>query len=270
MGEDIKVPKLRFDFVKAAVLLSSFMLLFILLPIFSTIFTQFFDLKGLMDVIQEKAVWESIFLTSYAALSSTLIAVIFGTPLAYLLARTDFYGKSVIEGFVDLPVIIPHTVAGIALLAVFGSTGLIGSFSPIKFVDALPGIVVAMLFVSAPFYINTAREGFQNIDLRLEQVARTLGASPGKVFFTISLPLTWRHLAAGALMSWARAISEFGAIVIIAYYPMVAPTLIYDRFLTSGLAASRPIAVILILFCLLIFITLRVLLWGRKNEHTRA
>ncbi|MBO8181777.1 MAG: ABC transporter permease [Archaeoglobus sp.] len=262
------LQNLYINFLKIVAFLSSLMVLFILLPIVSTVLNQLFDLNGLIKAIQDKAVWDSIFLTSYAALLSTLIAIVFGTPLAYLLARTDFYGKSAIEGFVDLPVIIPHTVAGIALLAVFGSSGLIGSFSPVKFVDALPGIVVAMLFVSAPFYINTAREGFQSVDLRLEQVARTLGASQAKVFFTITIPLTWHHLAAGALMSWARAISEFGAVVIIAYYPMIAPTLIYDRFLTAGLAASRPVAVILILFCFAVFIFLRVLLWGRKNEHT--
>jgi molybdate/tungstate transport system permease protein len=253
-------------FFLLAALLSSLMILFVLLPLASTIVAQLSDIDGLIEVIRDKAVWSSILLTAYAAILSTLIAVVIGTPLAYLLARSDFYGKSIVEGFVDLPVIVPHVVAGIALLAVFGSTGLIGSFSPVRFVDALPGIVVAMLFVSAPFYINTTREGFQSVDPRLEQVAKTLGASQAKVFATITLPLTWRHMAAGALMSWARAVSEFGAIVVIAYYPMVVSTLIYDRFLTSGLQASRPISIMLILFCLLIFMFLRVLLWKREYE----
>ncbi|MCD6494278.1 MAG: ABC transporter permease, partial [Archaeoglobaceae archaeon] len=179
----------------------------------------------------------------------------------------DFQGKSIVEGIVDVPVVIPHTVAGIALLAVFGSNGLIGSFSPIKFVDALPGIVVAMLFVSIPIYLNTAKEGFASVNLRLEQVARTLGASPAKVFFTISLPLVIRHIAAGAIMAWARAISEFGAVVVIAYYPMVAPTLIYERFLSTGLSAARPIAVILILLSLAVFVILRILLWNKKERE---
>jgi len=256
---------LNVNFFRLTVLLSSLMIVFILLPITFTIIIQLFDSDELLRTVGDKAVWNSILLTCYAALLSTVIAIVFGTPLAYLLARSDFYGKSIIEGFVDLPVIIPHTVAGIALLAVFGSKGLIGSFSPVKFVDALPGIVVAMLFVSAPFYINTAREGFNSVDLRLEQVARTLGASQAKVFITVTAPLVWRHFAAGALMSWARAISEFGAVVIIAYYPMIAPTLIYDRFLTSGLSSSRPVAVILILFCLAVFVFLRILV-REKNE----
>ncbi len=257
--------KLSFSIFLA--ILSSIIVIFILLPVVTTISVQFYDFNELTKAMSDKTVWDSILLTYYAALISTLIAIIFGTPLAYILSRYDFRGKSIVEGIVDVPVVIPHTVAGIALLAVFGSNGLIGSFSPIKFVDALPGIVVAMLFVSIPIYLNTAKEGFASVNLRLEQVARTLGASPAKVFFTISLPLVIRHIAAGAIMAWARAISEFGAVVVIAYYPMVAPTLIYERFLSTGLSAARPIAVILILLSLAVFVILRILLWNKKERE---
>lgn len=249
-------------------LLASLMVLFVILPIFSTFAAQTSDVEGFYDALTDSDVWRVILFTVYAALLSTLIAVVLGTPLAYLMVRANFFGKSLVSGFVDLPIIIPHVVSGIALLSVFSSKGLIGSFAPIDFVDALPGVVAAMLFVSAPFYINTTREGFQTINIRLEHVARTLGASPLRVFATITVPLTWRHMAAGALMSWARAISEFGAVVIIAYYPMVASTLIYDRFLSQGLQASRPIAVILFIFSLVVFVLLRVLLWGRNNENS--
>jgi len=254
-------------FFSTFAILSSIIVVFILLPIVATISMQFCDAEGFLQAMGDKAVWNSILLTYYAAMLSTLVAMIFGTPLAYLLSRYSFPGKSVVEGIVDVPVVIPHTVAGIALLAVFGSNGLIGKFSYIKFVDALPGIVVAMLFVSVPIYINAAREGFASVDVRLEQVARTLGASPARVFFTISLPLVIRHIAAGAVMAWARAISEFGAVVVIAYYPMIAPTLIYERYLSAGLSAARPIAVILILLSLVVFVVLRVLLWGGKREN---
>lgn len=257
--------KLSFSIFLA--ILSSIIVIFILLPVVATISVQICDFNELTKAMSDKTVWDSILLTYYAALISTLIAIIFGTPLAYLLSRYDFRGKSIVEGVVDVPVVIPHTVAGIALLAVFGSNGLVGSFSPIKFVDALPGIVVAMLFVSIPIYLNTAKEGFASVNLRLEQVARTLGASPAKVFFTISLPLVIRHIAAGAIMAWARAISEFGAVVVIAYYPMVAPTLIYERFLSTGLSAARPIAVILILLSLAVFVILRILLWNKKERE---
>ncbi len=251
-------------------ILSSVILMFILLPIAATISIQFYDYDSLVDALHDSAVWKAIFITYYAAFLSTLIAIIFGTPLAYLLARYSFPGKSIVEGIVDVPVVIPHTVAGIALLVVFGSNGLLGKFSPVKFVDALPGIVIAMLFVSVPIYINAAKEGFGSVDVRLEHVARTLGSSPHRVFFTVSLPLSIRHIAAGAIMSWARGISEFGAVVVIAYYPMIAPTLIYERYLSSGLSAARPVAVILILLSLLVFVVLRILLRGRNVSESEG
>ena len=251
-----------FSVVLAA--LSSLILLFILLPIATTVTLQLFNFDEFLKAASDPAVWTVILTTYYAALISTLIAVVFGTPLAYLLARYSFPGKGLVEGIVDLPVVIPHTVAGIALLVVFGSNGMIGSLSPVRFVDALPGIVVAMLFVSVPIYVNQAKEGFASIDVRLEHVARTLGSSPSRVFITISLPLSIRHILAGAIVSWARGISEFGAVVVIAYYPMIAPTLIYERYLSQGLSAAMPVAAILILLSLAVFVALRVLV-GREN-----
>ncbi|MHC1631122.1 MAG: ABC transporter permease subunit [Methanotrichaceae archaeon] len=229
------------------------------------IFDQILNPKGLLDAIADHSVLSAIWLTIYASLLSTLIAVLSGTPLAYILARKEFSGKWLVESLVDLPLIVPHTVAGIGLLMVFGSHGLIGSFSPVRFVDALPGIIVAMLFVSSPFFINSAREGFQSVDPRLEWVARTLGADQWSAFRRVSLPLASRHILVGAIMSWARGISEFGAVIVIAYYPMIAPTLIWDRFLTAGLSSSAPISVLLILICMTIFISLRILSKGDRG-----
>jgi molybdate/tungstate transport system permease protein len=186
--------------------------------------------------------------------------MILGTPLAYVLARHDFRGKSVIESIIDVPVIIPHSVAGIALYALFMHRSAVGGAFQnigIVFEDSLWGIVVAMLFVSAPFYVNAAREGFQSINPRLERVARTLGASQWKAFYRITLPLAVRHLFSGAVMAWARGISEFGAVIMIAFYPMIAPILIYYRFTTHGLKGSQPVAVLLILICVVVFIFLR-------------
>ncbi len=258
---------MRHSFFLILTAFSALIVLFILLPIAVTISTQFYN-PGFAQAMRDRAVWNSILLTYYAALLSTLTAIIFGTPLAYILSRYSFPGRSIVEGIADIPVVIPHTAAGISLLAVFGSNGLIGSFSPVKFVDALPGIVVAMLFVSVPIYLNAAREGFGSVDVRFEQVARTLGASQWRVFFTISLPLAARHIAAGALMAWARAISEFGAIVVIAYYPMVAPTLIYERYISTGLSAAGPVTAILILLSLVVFVAIRILLWGKNVSRS--
>jgi molybdate/tungstate transport system permease protein len=239
--------------------------LFIFLTLSNMIFGQIFsDFPKLVDAAKNRAVMNSIFLSLYAGLLATLFAFFFGAPTGYILARFDFPGKRLVESIIDVPVVVPHTVAGIALLTVFGSNGLIGGplEAYIRFRDALPGIVVAMLFVSLPYLANSAREGFKSVDPRLENAARSLGAPLWKVFFLITLPLSARHLLIGAVMTWARAISEFGAVVIIAYYPMISPTLIYDRFLSYGLSASRPIAVLLILVTLSIFIVIRVLSAG--------
>jgi len=220
-----------------------------------------FDPEGLLDAATDAYVLRSIWLTLYASFLSTLIAVILGTPLAYVLARHDFRGKNLVEAIIDLPVIIPHSVAGIALYSLFMSRGIVGSaFASIGIVfeDHLPGIVVAMLFVSASLFINAARDGFQSVDPRFERVARTLGASQREAFLKITLPLSLKHLLSGAILSWARGISEFGAVVMIAFYPMIAPVLIYYRFTTTGLKGSQPIAVLLILICLSVFISLRI------------
>ncbi|NLN42967.1 MAG: ABC transporter permease [Methanosarcina sp.] len=246
--------------------------LFISITLSNMIFRQIFDdFEGLIKAVENRAVISSIFLSLYAGFLATLVALILGVPAGYILARFDFPGKSLVESIIDVPVVVPHTVAGIAILTVFGSKGLIGGplEAYIQFRDALPGIVVAMLFVSLPYLANSAREGFKSVDPRLENAARSLGAPLWKAFLFVTLPLSARHILIGAIMTWARAISEFGAVVLIAYYPMIGSTLLYDRFLSYGMSASRPIAVLLILVMLSIFIVVRVLSagWSIYDKH---
>lgn len=242
-------------------LVGSLIILFIILTLFNMIFRQIvLEPEGILEAASDPTVIKSILLTLYASFLATLIAVTLGTPMAYVLARHDFPGKSVVESIIDVPVIIPHSVAGIALYTLFMRRSAIGgAFSNlgIVFEDSLWGIVVAMLFVSTPFYVNAAREGFQSVNPHLERVARTLGASQWKAFYWITLPLAIRHLFSGAVMAWARGISEFGAVIMIAFYPMIAPILIYYEFTTGGLGKSQPIAVLLILVCFVTFIVLR-------------
>ncbi len=270
MKRKLRKKKLStFTFFLAAV--SSVTVSFLALPIVYLILTQFSGLGAfkafLKAALLNRNVWEVILLTYFAALVSTTLAVIFGVPLAYILVRYDFPAKRVVESFADLPAVIPHTVAGIALLSVLGSSGIIGRFSPVSFVDAFPGVVAAMFFVSFPIFLNNAREGFAKIDRRLESVARTLGANHFKAFLTVTLPLSARSIAAGAIIAWARAVSEFGAIVVLAYYPLVASTLIYDRYLSEGLNAAEPVAVLLILLTVLVFSVLRTLFWKSELQQ---
>ncbi len=247
-------------------ILSFILISFLVLTIGDMIITQIVVAPNdLVKTVFDSSVLNSIWISFSASFVSTAIAFLFGTPLAYFLARKNFIGKGFIESLIDVPVIIPHTVAGIALLSVFGYNGLIGaplSELGFKFVDAFPGIVVAMLFVSIPYFVNHVREGFESIDPKLENVARSLGESEWGAFRKITLPLAYRDILAGGIMSWARGISEFGAVILITYYPMIAPVLIFERFRSFGLGSSRPIAVVLILVSILIFVILRYLSRG--------
>ncbi|MFW5914576.1 MAG: ABC transporter permease subunit, partial [Thermoplasmatota archaeon] len=233
------------------------LVVFVLLPVAELFYSAAPDLG---EAVGDPKAVSSITISVTAALSSALVGLLLGTPLAYVLARKEFPGKQFVEGIVDLPMVVPHTVAGIALLVVFGRHGSLGEplgAMGISFVDAFPGIVVAMLFVSVPFVVNQVREGFEAVDPRLERVAMSLGASRSKVFTTISLPLIRRNLISGGLMAWARSISEFGAVVIIAYFPLSAPVYIYETFTSFGLFAARPVAALLLLISLTAFIALR-------------
>jgi molybdate/tungstate transport system permease protein len=143
-------------------IMGSFMVLFIFIPIVNLIFSA--DPSSIMANLHDSEVVGSIFVSVYSALIATLIALLFGVPLAYILARHDFFGKGFIESIVDVPVVIPHTVVGIALLLVFSSTGILGvplNKLGIVFTDAIPGVIIAMLFVSGSFVVNSAREGLK-------------------------------------------------------------------------------------------------------------
>jgi len=239
-------------------LLGALIVLFILAPLLKMLLSG--GEQGLAQALASREVRDSIALTLTCALAATFIGAVLGVPLAYLLARRAFFGKSLVEAVVDVPIVIPHPVAGIALLLVFGrqfTGGRLFSNLGVTIVGDAPGIVVAMLFVSVPFIINAARDGFARIDPRLENVARTLNCGPLRAFFRVSLPLSWRSLLSGAIMMWARAISEFGAIVILTYNPKVASVLIYDRFTGYGLDYALPAALALVLICLLLFALLR-------------
>jgi molybdate/tungstate transport system permease protein len=151
---------------------------------------------------------------------------------------------------------------------VFGSRGVLGQFlTPmgLVFIDNLAGIVVAMLFVSLPYLVNLSREAFSLVDTEMERVALIDGASPWQAFWYITMPQAWRGVMSGMMMMWARGISEFGAVVILAYNPKIVPVLIYEWFQGYGLPAVTPLAVILILVVLSIFILLRLVFFPKRN-----
>lgn len=232
---------------------------FIFLPLLEMVFQP--SLADMAETAADSDVTRAIGLSVGTSLAAGLIALVLGTPFAYLLARRHFPGKKLVESAVDLPIMIPHPVIGIALLSIAGKNHWMGRMVAevgIRLMGTVVGIVTVMLFVGLPFYVNAVKTGFEAIPERTEKVARSLGASPTATFFRVTFPLTWRSMVVGVIMCMARAISEFGAIVIVAYHPMVAPVMIYERFTAYGLKYSQPVAVWLIGVCLLLFLLLRV------------
>lgn len=230
------------------------LLIFLAAPLASALFAT--TPAAFWGALHDPEVLISIRLTFLAALAAVAFGLLAGVPLAYLIARRAFPGKRLVQALVNLPLVIPHTAAGIALLMVFGRRGVFGqALAPlgIAFTDTVWGIAVAMAFVGLPFLVNAAREAFALVDPEYELAALADGASPRQAFWHVALPQAGRGVLSGALMMWARGVSEFGAVVILAYHPKVVPVLVYERFEGFGLAAAQPVAVVLIVSALLVF-----------------
>lgn len=249
-------------------LAASLLLLFLAAPTLAIVGTA--GAAGARGLLEDPALRAALALTAATATVATLLATVLGTPLAWLLARGHVPGRAVVTAVLDLPLLIPHPVAGIALLLVLGRDSPVGGAlldAGVRIVGTPLGIVCAMLFVSAPLYVSAAREAIARVDQRYESVARTLGDSPWQAFRRVTLPLSGRGLLAGAVVTWARAVSEFGAIVIIAYHPRVASVLSYDRFTAFGLREALPVAAALVLLALVPLVLLRLL---RRAEERSA
>ncbi len=153
------------------------------------------------------------------SLLSVGISLLFGTPLAYALARRQFTGKKVVEMLIDLPIVLPPSVAGLALLMAFGRQGFFGGFLNrigIQLPFTTTAVVIAQTFVAAPLYIRSARIGFAQIDLQYEEAAYVEGANQRELFYAVMLPLAGRALWSGAILAWTRALGEFGATILFA------------------------------------------------------
>lgn len=236
---------------------SSFVILFILVPIISLFL--FFNYNVLIKIFHTPILiseLKSAFITTFeAAVLSTCILVVIGVPVAYVLARREFKAKPIIEAIIDMPFVVPHPVAGIMLLTAFGSRGLI----PVGIEDTFWGVVSVMLFVSAPLFIDTVKLGFMSIDVSIEHVARSLGASFYRTFFTILLPLCSRSIVAGIILALARSLSEVGALLVLAYFPKTVNILILEWLDTLGLPYAIAVSCLYLIIIFIMFIALRVI-----------
>ena len=241
-------------------IVASLFLLFIVGPVAGLVVAG--GARGVGALASDAELRQSLLRTAVTATTATLLGILGGTPLAYWMARRSFRGRNVVAAILDLPLVIPHPVAGIALLLVLGRGSPVGAAlyaAGLRVAGSATGIVCAMLFVSAPLYVSAAREAFARIDARYESVARTLGDDAWRAFRRVTLPLSARGLTAAAIVMWARAVSEFGAIVILTYNPKVASVLSYDRFAAFGLREALPVAAVLVLLALVPLAALRAL-----------
>lgn len=247
------------------------LLLFLLLPLLALILRV--DLLALPANLVNPQVQQAIRLSLVTTGISTWLTLLFGTPLAYLLARHSFRGRAAMDTLLDLPMVLPPSVAGIALLLAFGRRGLLGAYLAdlgltIAFTQV--AVVLAQLFVAAPFYIKAAIAGFRSVDQELEQAAALDGATRWNTFRYITFPLAWSALFGGAVMTWARALGEFGATIIFAgNFPgrtQTMPLAIYIGF-ELDLAVALTLAVILLALSFLVLFVVKGLLQQRINTN---
>jgi molybdate transport system permease protein len=216
------------------------------------------------------AVLDALALSLVTTTISLVLMIALGTPLALLLARRRFRGSWLLESVIDLPIVLPPSVAGLALLLLLGRNGLLGpplAALGIELPFTTAAVVVAQCFVAAPFYVRSARTGFATVDHDLEDAARVDGASARALFLRITVPLASSALAAGLVMSWARALGEFGATIMFAGNlegrTQTLPLVVYSEFQSGGLDTSVAAASILVLAAFGVLIAVRLLHWGR-------
>ncbi|NIM07185.1 MAG: molybdate ABC transporter permease subunit [Armatimonadetes bacterium] len=210
----------------------------------------------------------------YTTLISTFSAVVLGTPVAYLLAHCRFRGWAAIDTLVELPLVLPPSAAGLALLMAFGQKGLTGYLQAhgidLRFGLTFFAVVMAQLFVASPFFIKHARTGFEAVSNDLKLASTTLGASAWRTFFRITVPLSSRALIAGATMTWARALGEFGATLMVGGAlegrTETMPIAIYTA-LDTNMPAAISLAATLVTVSFIVLITTKILL-GRSATLT--
>jgi len=224
---------------------------------------------SLRAALGSPVVLQALTLTAWTSLAATGLAVLLGTPAAYLLARRKFPGQALLDSLIELPLILPPSVAGLGLLMAFGRRGLLGeplAALGVNLSFTTAAVILAQFFVAAPLYVRAARAGFQAVDPGLETVAHTLGASPWRTFRRVTVPLALPGLLGGLVMCWARALGEFGATILFAgSFPGRTQTMALAVYaaLEHDVDAALALAAVLLLVSLLVLVLLR---WGTGSR----
>ncbi len=246
--------------------LALFMLLtvgFIVLPVLSLFLKN--PLDTVVQTLRDPVVVDALMLSLSTSAVTTVTVVLLGTPLAYINARFRYTGKEIADTFIDLPVIMPPAVAGIALLMAFGRMGIVGHYLNwvgISIAFTTLAVIIAQIFVSSPFYIRQARTCFEDVDISMENAARTLGASQLYTFSHVILPIAFNGLVSGALMAFARSLGEFGATIMFAGNfqgrTQTMPIAIYTA-MQGDLDVALCLALILVIISFLVIVIVKTL-----------
>ena len=230
---------------------SSILLAFFALPLISLIYRSI--APDFFANALSKQAFQALKLSLVTSSISALVAVLLGTPLAYLLARWKFRFKALLELILDLPIVLPPSVAGLALLIAFGRRGLIGTFLNdigLSIPFTTTAVIMAQLFVAGPLFVRSARIGFAHVDKQLEESAYVEGANQWQLFYEVMIPIAIRALASGAILTWTRALGEFGATILFAGnlegVTQTMPIAIYIGF-ERNLGVAMALSVVLIL-----------------------
>lgn len=246
--------------------------LFLGLPVVALVGRAIVD-GSLVRALGAQVVLSALALSLTTTAISLILTVAFGLPLALVLARRRFRGSGWVEAIVDLPIVLPPSVAGLALLLLLGRRGLLGgalNAVGLEIPFTTLAVILAQTFVSAPFFIRSARAGIAGVERDFEDAARVDGASELQLFRHITVPLAGTALSAGLVMTWARALGEFGATIMfagnLAGRTQTLPLVVYGEFQGGDLDGSIAAAAILVLAALGVLVAVRALHWGRALD----
>ena len=247
-------------------LASAVLLGFLLIPL-AAIFIRAIPSGALGDAVGDPVIREALVLSLLTTSLTLGIVIVLGTPVAWLLARYQFRGREALDTLIDLPMVLPPAVAGVALLMAFGRRGVLGPTLSDTFGLEIPfttlAVIMAQAFVATPFYVKAAKAGFESIDRDLEHVSATLGVSRLQTFWSVTVPLSLPALLGGAVMAWARALGEFGATIMFAGNFMgrtqTMPLAIYGTMESGRLNAALVLSGILIVVSFTVLIAFKAI-----------
>jgi molybdate transport system permease protein len=237
--------------------------LYLALPVLALFFRTTPDL--FFASLSNPEVISALSLSLFTSVISLIVVILVGTPFAYVHCRSRYPGKVLVDTLIDLPLVLPPAVAGVALLVLWGRAGVLGhyfSLFGISIAFTTPAVIMAQIFVASPFYLRQAKSLFEQLDPAYEQTARTLGGSPFRIFALITLPLTAGGLVSGAVMTFGRALGEFGATIMFAgNLPGVTQTMPLAVYvgMEGNFIIGITISIILVLISFAIMIAVRFL-----------